>query len=381
MARARIVFNARILQTPRTGIGQYLCELVTALQGIDEFDIRLFDGKHWCDTLPAPRMPQAQARLAQLKQWVPFAYSLRRGVEQRYFDQGLRNHPADLYHDPSLWPLQFNGPTVMTVHDLTHLEYPETQPPDRLREINKRLPASLKTVSRILTDSQFIAGEIIRHYGVAPERISVAPLGCAARFHPRDMALLASALQPLGVVPDRYLLCVGTLEPRKNLALALRAHALLPHDLRSRFPLLITGMSGWKMDQLTRELNTALKAGYVRLLGYQSDEQVALLTAGARLMLFPSRYEGFGLPVLEAMASGTPVILCRQSAMPEVAGDAGIYAPQDDADAWASMLQQYLEDTALREEIRHRGLLRAREFSWQRCATLTANVYRQVLHS
>jgi alpha-1,3-rhamnosyl/mannosyltransferase len=209
----------------------------------------------------------------------------------------------------------------------------------------------------------------------------VAPLGYASRFHLRDQHTLQQQLRPIGVDPDTYVLCVGTLEPRKNLTLALRAHALLPHDLRSRFPLLIVGMSGWKMHHLTHELDQALRSGHVRLLGYQSDDQVAALTAGARLMLFPSRYEGFGLPVLEAMASGTPVMLAKQAAMPEVAGDAGIYVPLDDEEVWAGTLQQYLLDEGLRDHHCQQGLKRATQFSWQHCASITANVYRKVLQS
>lgn len=377
----RIAYNARILQTPRTGIGHYLCELVTALSVFDDLEIQLFDGKHWRTHLPPPRQSVQNQRLARVKQRIPFAYALRRRREQFFFDRGMRDQPADIYHDPSLWPLHFDGPTVMTVHDLTHLQYPETQPIDRLREINKRLPASLERVAYILVDSQFIAGELMRYYNVAPSRISVAPLGYAPRFHLRDHHTLQQQLRPLGVAPDSYVLCVGTLEPRKNLTLALRAHALLPHDLRSRFPLLIVGMSGWKMHHLTHELDQALRSGHVRLLGYQSDDQVAALTAGARLMLFPSRYEGFGLPVLEAMASGTPVMLAEQAAMPEVAGDAGIYVPLNDEQAWANTLQQLLADEGQRDLFRQRGLERARQFSWQHCANITANVYRQVLLS
>lgn len=377
----RIAFNARILQSPRTGIGQYLCELVTALHSFDDLSVTLFDGKQWSDTLPPPAQLGHKARIDRIKRLIPFAYPLRRTLDQYHFNRGVRQQSLDLYHDPSLWPLHFHGPTVMTVHDLTHLEYPETQPRDRLREINKQLPASLDSVAHILVDSHFIAHELVRHFSIPPHRISVAPLGYATRFHPRAETQLIQTLHPLGIAPDQYVLCVGTLEPRKNLTLALRAHAMLPHDLRLRFPLLIVGMSGWQMHQFNQELEHALNDGHVRLLGYQSDEQVAVLTAGARLMLFPSRYEGFGLPVLESMASGTPVMLAAQAAMPEVAGDAGIYVAQDDVDAWSTRLQELLTDDAKRNFFRQRGLQRAHLFSWQRCATLTANVYRQVLKS
>lgn len=375
----RIALNARILRAPRTGIGQYLSELVLALADQPDIQTTLFDGFKWRQDLPNAAQPRSLPRTERIKRWVPFAYTLRRLFEQHRFNSGLKHQKIDVYHDPSLWPLHFDGPTVITVHDLTHLEYPDTQPKDRLREIERQLPHSLQSAQQILVDSQFIADELMRHFQLSPQRISIAPLGFAARFHPRTPEALAPELTALKLTAGQYLLCVGTLEPRKNIALALRAHAQLPQSHRSRFPLLIVGMAGWKMNHLSKELDRALKSGNVRVLGYQSDTTVAALTAGARLMLFPSRYEGFGLPVLESMASGTPVMLAPQSAMPEVAGAAGIYAPQDDVDIWAQTLRCYLDDDQALEAHRVLGLQRAQLFSWQRCAALTADVYRQAL--
>lgn len=148
-----------------------------------------------------------------------------------------------------------------------------------------------------------------------------------------------------GLVPRGYFLCVGTLEPRKNLSLALRAHGQLPAAVRQRFPLMIVGMPGWESRSLDDELRQALASGTVRLLGYLPDERVAELMSGARALVFPSIYEGFGLPVLEAMASGTPVLLTRLSAMPEVAGEAGSYIDPDDANGLSDMLVRMTEDT------------------------------------
>jgi glycosyltransferase involved in cell wall biosynthesis len=267
----------------------------------------------------------------------------------------------------------------MTLHDLTHVHFPETQPADRLLEIERHAGRSVARAQRILVDSAFIGDEVRRHYGVPAERVVVAPLGCAARFHPRSAEQLVAPLHALGLQPDRYLLCVGTLEPRKNLQLALRAYDRLPTALREQYPLVIVGMAGWRPEQLAAPLQRALARGQVRLLGYQSDTQVAELLAGARLLLFPSLYEGFGLPVLEAMASGTPVILSNSSALPEVAGDAGTYIDAQDTHGCAEAIQRLIDDQPEWRRCRELGLQRAKEFSWQRCAAITASVYRQVL--
>ncbi|MGN8344018.1 glycosyltransferase family 4 protein [Pseudomonas sp. SMV71] len=373
----RIAFNARILQAPRTGIGHYVAELAMALTREPDVHLSLFHGWGWSSQLPQAAMP-GYSRLGPLLRQVPGAYRARRWLEQKRFDQ-RRSQVIDLYHEPSLWPLAFDGPTVMTLHDLTHLRYPETQPPARLREIERRLGHAVEQARLILTDSQFIADEVRQHFGLPAERLRVAPLGISARFHPREPEAIDGVLKAHGLEAGRYLLCVGTLEPRKNLSLALRAHAALPESVRQAFPLFIVGMSGWQQAQLNAELKSALADGHVCLAGYLPDEQVAQLLAGARALVFPSRYEGFGLPVLEAMASGTPVITTRCSAMPEVAGPAGNYCEPDDPQELREAMLRLIEDRQHWQACRAAGLQQATLFSWERCAKLTAAAYRQAL--
>ncbi|WP_025806907.1 glycosyltransferase family 4 protein [Pseudomonas chlororaphis] len=373
----RIALNARILQSPRTGIGHYVAELASALVTEQGLELSLFHGWGWSPELPAAAMP-GYSQVAPWLRRVPGAYQARRWLEQRRFDQGP--HAAiDLYHEPSLWPLEFDGPTVMTLHDLTHLHYPSTQPPARLKEIERRLGTGVEQARLILTDSQFIADEAQDYFGLPRDRFVVAPLGVAPRFHPRGHAELEHNLAVHGLQPQGYFLCVGTLEPRKNLSLALQAHAQLPETLRQRYPLLIVGMAGWEQGQFSDTLQKALASGHVRLLGYLPDEQLAQLVAGARALVFPSRYEGFGLPVLEAMASGTPVVLAQCAAMPEVAGAAGNYVDPDDVDGLRHAMLRLIEDDGHWQACREAGLEQATLFSWGRCARITAHAYRQAM--
>lgn len=309
---------------------------------------------------------------------VPAAYRLRQLMEQQCFDRGYQKRAIDLYHEPSLWPLDCAGPMVMTLHDLTHLHYPQTQPADRLREIQRRLPTALERAQVILADSHYVAQEIQQHYGIDAARIQVAPLGYAERFHPRSAEHVQAFLNPLGLTAGRYLLCVGTLEPRKNLQLALRAYALLPSAVRQRYPLVLAGMSGWQNQELDDELQRAITSSQVQLTGYLNDEQLAMLLSGARMLLFPSLYEGFGLPVLEAMASAVPVVLSNSSAMPEVAGAAGTYAENDPL-IWRDAILRLTQDSAYWQQCKEAGLQRAQQFSWARCAHLTAAAYQQAL--
>lgn len=374
----RIALNARILQAPRTGIGQYLVELIAALHDDPQIELELFHGWGWSQQVPQAALP-GYSHWTALAKRIPGAYLMRRALDQQRFDRGARQRHVDLYHEPSLWPLDFAGPMLMTLHDLTHVHYPQTQPRDRLAEIERRIGPALERAQCILTDSQFVADEISRHYGVSAARLQVAPLGYAQRFHPRRPEQLRGRLAAFGLEPGGYLLCVGTLEPRKNLTQALRAHALLPQALRARFPLLIAGMAGWRSDCFAAELQAALASGHVRLLGYQSDQALAELLAGARLLLFPSLYEGFGLPVLEAMASGVPVLLSPQSALPEVAGPAGLYLEAGDDQGWCAAIIRLIDDQAEWQRRRDMGLQQAQQFSWKRCATITTAAYRQAL--
>jgi len=375
----RVALNARILQAPRTGIGHYVAELVHALQHFDDLELHLFYGQAWGKTLPDAALPGYSRLASMAKSFIPGAYHLRRLIEQHRFDAGLKNTPADLYHEPSLWPMDFDGPMVMTLHDLTHLHYPQTQPRNRLAEIERRVGKGVENAKRILVDSAFIGREVIDHFGLRPEKVVVAPLGCSPDFHPRDENATRSTLKPLGLSYRQYLLCVGTLEPRKNLALALRAHARLPGQLRARYPLLLVGMSGWGKEAFADDLRTALATGHVLLAGYLEQDKLTNIIASARALIYPSLYEGFGLPVLEAMASGTPVVISDRASLPEVAGGAGIVVNAEDAIPLTEAMRTIIEDDHEWLTRRQAGLMQAGNFSWDRCATITAQAYRDAL--
>lgn len=377
----RIALNARILLAPLTGIGRYVTELARALQRHDDLELHFFYGREWGRTLPENALPGYSRLSSVAKHLIPGAYPLRRLIEQRRFNAGLKHSPVDLYHEPSLWPLNFDGPMVMTLHDLTHLHYPLTQPRDRLAEIERRVGKGVENAKRILVDSAFIGREVVEHFGLTPEKVVVAPLGCSPAFAPREESDAISTLQNHALAYRQYLLCVATLEPRKNLELVLRAHAQLPEKLRARYPLLLVGMPGWGGKAFAADLRKALASGHVRLAGYLEQGDLINIIASARALIYPSLYEGFGLPVLEAMASGTPVIISNQAALPEVAGEAGMIVDAEDVTQLAEAMHRIIEDNHEWLIRREAGLIRARDFSWERCAGITAQTYRDALSS
>ena len=380
-APLRVALDVSILQAPRTGIGEYAYQLGHALGQLAEPDLVLFDGLRWRDDLPGASHPGYGPLSRIARTMLPGAYRVRRYLLQRRFNRGVKLLCPDVYHQPSLWPLDFDGPVVMTLHDLTHAHYPNTQPANRLKEIERRLPDSLDRASRIMVDSQFIANEAMHYYSLPADKLRIAPLGVAARFHPRTEHQLQPCLASLQLDMRGYYLCIGTLEPRKNLQLAIKAYLGLPVTLRNRMPLLIVGGAGWRREHMDRIPSRAISDGHIRLLGYQGEERVAQLLSGAHALLFPSRYEGFGLPVLEAMASGTPVIACHSAAIPEVAGEAALYADAEDTEGFRAQMLKLLEDSQLHEALRQQGLDRAGTFSWQNCARITVDTYKAARNS
>ncbi|HEV7416212.1 MAG TPA: glycosyltransferase family 1 protein, partial [Tianweitania sediminis] len=179
--------------------------------------------------------------------------------------------------------------------------------------------------------------------------------------------------------PGRYALYAGTIEPRKNLVRLLDAFEQLPQTLRQRYPLVLAGYKGWNNTAILERLHRAETQGWARYLGYVPDEALPHLFAGARLFAFPSLYEGFGLPVLEAMASGVPVVCSNAASLPQVAGNAALMINAEDAAGLTEALQRGLEDEEWRRDAVASGIQQAARFSWKRCAEETADVYRQAL--
>jgi alpha-1,3-rhamnosyl/mannosyltransferase len=240
------------------------------------------------------------------------------------------------------------------------------------------LPKAIDRAHAILVDSDFIRNEVLTTFGVDTERVRTAHLGVAPRFRPHDAGQTAADLRRFGLVHGHYILTVGTLEPRKNLRHMLESYALLPEPLRERFPLVIAGARGWRSSGLVTQIRR-INDRHVRFLGHVDRTALPHLYAGAALFAFPSLYEGFGLPPLEAMASGTPVVVSNRASLPEVVGDAGATMDSYDPVQAAGVMRELLEDPARRATMSKRGLARAARFTWQACAATTYSVYRDAL--
>ena len=290
----------------------------------------------------------------------------------------LRGESQAIFHSPNYLVPPFPGKTVNTVHDLSHVLYPEFHPQARVDFMNLAFEDSLRHTTHVITDTETVRQEFIQHFGWAAERVTAIGLGMDAAFHPRSDAELAPVLAKHGLAPRQYTLCVGTIEPRKNTLRLLQAYEQLDPALRRACPLVLAGGKGWKSDDVHRRMEQATQQGWLHYLSYVEQADLPLLYAGARLFAYPSLYEGFGLPIVEAMASGTPVLTSDASCMPEVAGGAAALVNPLDVDAIRQALEQHLSDEDWLTQARAQGLRRAASYSWQRCAMQTLDVYRQL---
>jgi len=279
--------------------------------------------------------------------------------------------PADVYHFPNfIIPPLSKGRSIVTIHDASFLRLPDMAEAQNLLYLRARIGDTVRRADAIITVSSFSAEELISLLNVPPEKISVISEGISPRF----AAPAADATQELlsGLNLDRpYILTVGTLEPRKNVPFLVEVF-----EKMTRFDgdLVIVGMPGWKYQPIIDRMKSSAQAGRIKYLRYVSDEQLRALYSGAELFMFPSLYEGFGFPPLEAMACGTPVISSGAGSLREVLGDAAVVVPVYDSNLWVEQAYQWLGNRSMCE----RGKARAARYTWKKAAQETWNVYRKV---
>lgn len=375
----KVGINATALLSPRTGIGQYIYHLGLEFLECGEIDPYFFYAEHWGTELRSGPLANISEIKAFINRFMPWPHIISRFLMQIKFSDGLSKHPVDVYHEPNYLAYKFSGPSVVTVHDASWVRHPETHPAERLNAISRYFPRSLEASSAILTDSEFVKGEIVELFGVSPEKIYPVLLGVSLEFNPRSPEECNAFLANHQLAFGQYVLSVGTLEPRKNIPALIDAYSMLPANLQRRFPLVLVGMRGWLTSGLEARMKPLVDRGVIKPLGYVPDAAMPLIYSGAAAFVFPSVYEGFGLPPLEAMACGVPVISSQTSSLPEVVGDAGILVDPQDVDAIADSLRRVLEDRAFAEELAQKGIQRAAGFSWKRTTAETIDVYRQAL--
>lgn len=376
----RIAIDIRTLYAPKTGDRSVALGLIKGLTRIaaqERLELLLIGQDPLPQGLPGL---YEELRLTDLPPGTPpLQFHLSpRPTGRRWmlsaFPKACRELRADVAIVQYMGPLRSPCPFVTLIHDTVWRSMPETFPwRDRLI-LNTFIPPTLKRAAAVVTGTEFAAGEIRRHYPAAAGKLHVVPYAIDEAYRPvLDSAELQRVRQAHSL-PDRYILSVGVLQPRKNVQGLLEAYAALPEDLRQQVRLVITGKKGW----LTKNLLTVPEsiADQVHFTGYIPDEDLPALYTMASCFAYPSFYEGFGLPPLEAMACGAPVIISDRASLPEVCGEAALIINPDRPDELCAAMERVLTDDALRSEMIARGRIQAARYDWVTSARGLVKVLR-----
>jgi alpha-1,3-rhamnosyl/mannosyltransferase len=283
----------------------------------------------------------------------------------------------DLYHEPNFIPFDCDLPTIITIHDLSVLLHPEWHPADRVRAYERHFEHGLSRAAHLITDTHFLRRQVIEQLGILPNRVTAVPLGVGEEYGSATPAEIAAVRRQFDL-PERYLLFVGTIEPRKNLAMLIRAYCDLPCALRDTCPLVLAGSWGWKSNDVADVYRNEGKAKGVRRLGYVTDELLPALYAGARALVYPSLYEGFGLPPAEMLGCGGAVIASTADVHREVLGSVGHLLHPHDRTGWRNAMSRAITDDGWLAMVCRGAQARAAQFTWERCAAGTAAVYESL---
>lgn len=372
----RIGINARYIQRQITGIERYTLELIKNIEKIDTKNrFVLFYNKHE----KIPKITKSQNFTDYISRFPTKNVFFRILWEEMYLSQEIKSKRIDVFHGPSFVVPMIkpkNCRYVITIHDLSWFYYPESFTFFNKLFFRVFLPNSIKKADVIIADSRSTKNDIIKFYGVNPEKIKVIYLGIDKDFcRPSDAAKNSLILRKYGL-PEDYILSIGSLLPRKNIVNIIRAfYDLKKKGLKEK--LVIIGKKAWLYEQIFSIIKDFNIREEVIFTGYVEDKNLPYLYSSAKLLLFPSFYEGFGLPILEAMSCGCPVITSKVSSMPEVAGDAALLVDPKNIGQISKSIEKLIKDESLRKDLINRGYEQAKKFSWEKTANETLAMYKK----
>ena len=370
-----IGLNAHLLSLSRNyrgaGINSYIYHLLSNLGQIDS-------GYRYTVFLSDRRFVDEQLRLHRTR-WPTHRPVIRILWEQLIQPIALRHQGVDLLHAMAFaGPLVTPCPFVVTIYDLSFYRYPEAFRPWNRLYLSIFTALSARRARRVIAISESTRRDVVRMLGVPHDRVDVAYCGVDEIFRPLPAAEVTTFRQERAL-PDHFILYLGTLEPRKNIQKLIQAYGQW-RTMEPGIPKLVAaGGKGWYYDQIFAEVESLGLTGEVIFPGYVMQQELPWWYNAADLFVYPSRYEGFGLPVLEAMASGTPVVTTHVASLPEVAGDAALLVSPDEEGQLIEAMRRALSDESLRQEMINKGLAHAADFTWARTAQQTVDIYHRAL--
>jgi len=375
--KMRIGFDVRPFLREETGVGVYFRNLLWELARIDRENEYVLFSASWKDRFPAEKIPPfAKGRLIDKRWPVRAVDALWYGRRRPTLDR-IARAKLDLTHSPTPLPLPTRGRTVVTVCDLFFIEDPGRADRQARTHFRTRAERALRDADGVVAISEYAKSAVRRLVGIEPGKVTVTPLGLDPAFRISPAAEDVQAVRRKHGLPGEFLLFVGASEPRKNLPALVDALSLV-HGRRRRIPLVLVGRAGGDAAEVERRVEARRLGDAVRRLGYLAGGEVRALYHAASALVFPSLSEGFGLPLLEAMACGLPAAVADAGALPEIGGDAAVYFDPRDPEAIAAALVRVLDDDGLRGSLRLKGRERAGLFRWERTAEITLALYRAV---
>jgi len=379
----QIAINTIPLLSQMTGIGNCIYNLSRHLLELDRQNKYLFYYGYFSKKLQSSREPEEDTRELQfsilrrakpyIKKFPYLSDIIKKSLEDFNRLRTSSKH-IEIYYEPNYIPTGIQARRlVTTVHDFSFHHHPEWHPRGRVQYFRKYFYLRIKNSDLITVDSEYIRQEAQDILNFPAERIVVVPMGFENRLFREYSESEVAALRRAKHLPEKFVLFVGSIEPRKNITMLLQAYRDLPETIKQEFKLVLAGFSGWENKNIMTLINKMKK--HVFFLGYLNVVELALLYRAATVFAYPSLYEGFGLPPLEAMACGTPVLVSRVTSLPEVCGDAALYCnPLDKADI-AAKLQTLLEDEDLRADLVRKGRNRIPRFTWENAARQMIEVF------
>lgn len=368
----RVGIDARITQYSGGGIRNYVIHLLDALAAVDsrtEYYV-LHSRRDRTPPVPGPNFRPVSC-------WTPSHHRWERWTLAAEISRlGL-----DILHSTDFIPPACGYKrSIITIHDLNFLHYAQFLTAESRRYYNDQIEWAVKRADHILTDSRATCADVVSLLGIPEGKLSVVHLAAHSRFRPMSLQKSADIIAQHDLTPG-YVLFVGTLEPRKNLPGLLQAYRMIRDRDISSVPLVVVGGKGWLYGEVFERLKELNLTDYVKFIHGIADAEMPAVYNAASLLITPSFYEGFGLPALEAMACGTPVIVANRASLPEVIGEAGILIDPEDPTDIANGMERVLTDTRLRQHLREAGKERASTFSWENTALATLSAYRNVMES
>jgi len=371
----RIIVNAIPLRGQMNGIGRYVKCLFDEMIRFKDLDIDFFYGTYFSKKLENDKAISPSI-LSALKN-IPFYYQLREFYISTAIKSKTKNKKC-IYHNPNFISYKMDASIITNIHDISFIKHSKYHPKKRVDFLTKHIKKSIEISDYIITDSNFIRKEIIDYFKIEPERVVSIPLAVGNNFkiiNQDDSKLKISAY---GLSYKKYFLSVSTLEPRKNIISAIKAYSKLTKEVQNEYPYVIVGASGWLNSEFYSTIKPLLSQKKIILLGHVNEQDLPFLFSAAKLFIYPSIYEGFGLPVLEAFASGVPVITSNTSSIPEVAGNSAVSVNPLDIEEIYNGFLNIVFNPAQEKKLISSGLVTAKKFTWKQVAKQTHMIYERL---